>query len=225
MTLHFQGLYSEFGTLKPGKGRLCVACFCVLGLSVTGNKESFCRLFGGGDGRPVLSRISAERNKHEINNQEWRLKQATFKRSTIFNHLNVSKSIWISKQKNRNAIVNLMYVVFVFLNQLKKKKKTPFPLLLWPFMWYWSSCWSWNAALHSSHGYGLSLAWVRRTWLSWAAWEAKAFPQCLHLNGRSPECWRMCVRRMLEAVKALGANEHSALTSFCFCMSVGGFYG
>ncbi|TNN88941.1 hypothetical protein EYF80_000819 [Liparis tanakae] len=51
-------------------------------------------------------------------------------------------------------------------------------------------------------GRGLSLPWVRRTWLSWAACDAKAFPQCLHLKGRSPECWRMCVRRILEAVKA-----------------------
>lgn len=40
----------------------------------------------------------------------------------------------------------------------------------------------------------------RRTWLSWAAWEAKDLPQCLHLKGFSPECCLMCVRSMLEAV-------------------------
>ena len=81
------------------------------------------------------------------------------------------------------------------------KKKTN-SLLLWLFIWYWSSCSSWKAAPHRSQGWGLSRAWVRRTWLSCAACEAKAFPQCLHLKGRSPECWRMCVRRILEAVKA-----------------------
>lgn len=66
---HFQGLYSEFGMVKPGKGKLCPPCFCIFGLSVAGNKESLCKPFCGGDGRPALSRISAERNKHEINNE------------------------------------------------------------------------------------------------------------------------------------------------------------
>lgn len=40
----------------------------------------------------------------------------------------------------------------------------------------------------------------RRTWLSWAAWDANDLPQCLHLKGFSPECCRMCVRSMLDAV-------------------------
>lgn len=58
----------------------------------------------------------------------------------------------------------------------------------------------------------LSLApCVRRTWLSWAAWEANALPQCLHLKGFSPECWRMWVRRMLEAVNAYGDGEQNEL--------------
>lgn len=74
--------------------------------------------------------------------------------------------------------------------------------LLWIFMCSLSSsAWS-NVLSQRSHVSGLSLAWLRRTWLSWAAWEAKAFPQCLHLNGLSPECCLMCVRRMLEAVNA-----------------------
>lgn len=94
-------------------------------------------------------------------------------------------------------------------------------LLLWFFMWYWSSCSSWKVAPHRSQGWGLSRAWVRRTWLSCAACEAKAFPQCLHLKGRSPECWRMCVRRILEAVKAWrrkGKKKNSQCYIFVFLL-------
>lgn len=81
-------------------------------------------------------------------------------------------------------------------------------LLLCVFVWYFNSCASWKVVAHTSQEKGLSLACVRRTWLSCAAWEANAFPQCLHLNGRSPECWRMCVRRMLEAVNACDIHKY-----------------
>lgn len=63
MTPHFQGLYSEFGMVKLGKGRFCPQCFCIVGLSVTGNRGSFCKPLCGGDGSPELSRISAETGK------------------------------------------------------------------------------------------------------------------------------------------------------------------
>jgi len=53
-------------------------------------------------------------------------------------------------------------------------------------------------------GYILRFSCVRLTWLSCAACEANAFPQNLHLNGRSPLCWRRCVRRMDEAVNDFG---------------------
>lgn len=68
MTPHFQGLYSEFGMVKLGKGRFCPQCFWIVGLSVTGNRGFFCKPLCGGDGRPELSRISAETRRIESKN-------------------------------------------------------------------------------------------------------------------------------------------------------------
>ena len=59
-----------------------------------------------------------------------------------------------------------------------------------------------------SHTHGFSLVCVRRTWLSCAACEANARSQCLHLNGFSPLCWRMCVRSIEEAVNAFTQCGH-----------------
>lgn len=75
-------------------------------------------------------------------------------------------------------------------------------------MWNFNS-YDWAKAFPQySHTHGFSFVCVRRTWLSCAACEAKARPQCLHLKGFSPLCWRICVRRMEEAVKALTQWGH-----------------
>ena len=81
----------------------------------------------------------------------------------------------------------------------------------WPvciFMWNFSSYDCAKAFPQYEHTHGFSLVCVRRTWLSCAACEAKARPQCRHLNGFSPLCWRICVRRIEEAVKDLTQCGH-----------------
>ena len=58
--------------------------------------------------------------------------------------------------------------------------------LMWELMWNFNSK-GWEKAFpHTLHAHGLSLEWVRLTWLSCAACDAKAFPQCLHCNRKKP---------------------------------------
>lgn len=76
------------------------------------------------------------------------------------------------------------------------------------FMWNFSSYDCAKAFLHILQMHGLIFVCVLRTWLSCAAWDANAFPQCLHLNGRSPLCCLRCVRRIDDAVNALTQCGH-----------------
>ena len=80
----------------------------------------------------------------------------------------------------------------------------PVCMLIWNFSSYDCA----KAFPQYSHTHGFSFVCVRRTWLSCAACEANARSQCLHLNGFSPLCWRMWVRRMEDAVKALTQWGH-----------------
>lgn len=54
----------------------------------------------------------------------------------------------------------------------------------------------------------------RRTWLSWAAWDAKDLPQYLHLKGFSPECCLICVRSILEAVNLCRGQKAGEKVNF-----------